>query len=124
MIFHTIYERGGNASDLETLVSLAEEAGLPPAEARAYLGSREGEDDVLRNDRRAKAELNVRGVPYFVVRAAGSGPGPSEAGSASDSSGGGSSGAGGEGRPAEVVLKGAVGTGELLQAFATVSRGV
>ena len=132
LVFQTIYERGGNASDLDTLVSLAEEAGLPPAEARAYLTSREGEDDVLRNDRRAKSELNVRGVPYFVVRAAGPEPGPrpaeAEAKGASDYSsapggGGGGGGGGGKSHPPEVVLKGAVGADELLRAFATVSRG-
>lgn len=127
MVFQTIYERGGNASDLETLVSLAEEAGLPPVEARAYLGSREGEDDVLRNDRRAKTELKVRGVPYFVIRATG----PPEAKRASASAtaaataaaAGTNVGGNVKGCPAEVVLRGAVGTDELLRAFIEVSGG-
>ncbi|CAN0065476.1 unnamed protein product, partial [Ectocarpus fasciculatus] len=68
LVFQTIYERGGNASDLETLVSLAAEAGLSPADARAYLSSGEGEEDVLRDDNRAKTELGVTGVPCFIVR--------------------------------------------------------
>lgn len=123
LVFQTIYERGDNASDLETLVSLAEEAGLSPADARAYLHSREGEEDVLTNDRRAKTELNVRGVPYFVVRAAGPGQGESGSASASSAASGGGGG-GGKGRPADVVLKGAVGTDELMRAFAIVTRGV
>eukprot|EP00903_Cladosiphon_okamuranus_P006026 g5944.t1 len=121
LVFQTIYERGGNASDLETLVSLAEEAGLPPADARAYLRSREGEEDVLTVDRRAKTELDVRGVPYFVVRAAGPGTGEAESAGASSAAAG--VAGGGTGRPAEVVLKGAVSTDELIRAFATVSRG-
>lgn len=105
-------------------MSLAEEAGLSPASARAYLRSREGEDDVLKNDRRAKTELKVRGVPYFVIRAAG---GREEAESAS-ASGAAAATAGTsadrKGRRMEVVLKGAVGTDELMRALATVSRGI
>lgn len=120
LVFQTIYERG-NASDLETLVSLAGDAGLSPAEVRAYLRSREGVGDVLRNDRRAKTELNVRGVPLFVVRAA-AGPEAAESSSASGAADVGAS-VGGKGRSTEIVLKGAVGADELLRAFAAVSRG-
>lgn len=96
-MFQTIYERGGNASDLETLADVAAEAGLSRTDARAYLASRDGEDAVLRGDSDAKTRLNVRGVPFFVVRT----------GEDSDEK--------------KVVLNGAVGPEELLRAFSSTS---
>lgn len=110
LVFQTIYERGGNASDIETLVSLAAEAGLSSADARAFLSSREGEQEVLREDNRAKTELGVRGVPFFVVRRA-----PRR------DDGEGAAGVAADDEP-KVVLNGAVAPGELLRAFDSVSR--
>ncbi|CAM9525188.1 unnamed protein product [Ectocarpus sp. 12 AP-2014] len=117
LVFQTIYERGGNASDLETLVSLAAEAGLSPAEASAYLSSREGEEDVLRDDHMAKTELGVTGVPCFFVR----GTGGRESGSrtSDDAVGGGSAGGAGQ---SKTVLNGAVAPDKLLRAFESVRR--
>lgn len=67
IVFQTIYERGDNASDLETLVTVAAEVGLSPADARAFLISPEGKDAVIQEDSYAKTELDVRSVPYFVI---------------------------------------------------------
>ncbi|CAM9317339.1 unnamed protein product [Pylaiella littoralis] len=127
LVFQTIYERGGNASDLETLVSLAEEAGLSPADTRTFLSSREGEDDVLREDHKAKAELDVRGVPYFVVRGteeqegSGSATSPAARGAtAAAASAGNAAGTGGKGQP-EIILRGAVGPDDLLRAFTSAA---
>lgn len=128
LVFQTIYERGGNASDLETLVSLAEEAGLAPAEARAFLSSREGEDDVLREDHMAKTELDVRGVPYFVVSGTGGGEEEGRATSAAAgpaapaATAGNVVGKGGNGGHSEIILRGAVGPDDLLRAFNSASR--
>lgn len=106
-MFQTIYERGENASDLETLTAVAEEAELPPAEARAYLTSSEGHAAVLRDDRHAKTERNVRGVPCFVIRRA------TDGGDGSGWRGGSSS------TPSETILHGAVAPEELLNALAS-----
>lgn len=112
LVFQTIYERGGNASDMETLVSVAEEAGLPSADAHAFLSSSEGEEEVLREDNRAKTELDIRGVPFFVVRrATRRDEGQGSAAASGDS----------DGEP-RVVLNGAVAPEELLRAFESVSR--
>ncbi|CAM9717805.1 unnamed protein product [Ectocarpus fasciculatus] len=118
LVFQTIYERGGNASDLETLVSLAAEAGLSPADARAYLSSGEGEEDVLRDDNRAKTELGVTGVPCFIVR----GTGRESGSKAPDDTVGGSGSVGGAGQSETVRLNGAVAPDKLLRAFESVRR--
>lgn len=129
-MFQTIYERGGNASDLETLVSVAEEAGLSPADTRSFLSSRGGEDDVLREDHRAKTELDVRGVPYFVVRGTGGDGGAGRvAGAAAGATtstaaaaAGKAVGTGGKSGQSEIILRGAVGSDDLLRAFMSASR--
>ncbi|CAN0348491.1 unnamed protein product, partial [Hapterophycus canaliculatus] len=115
LVFQTIYERGGNASELETLVTVAAEAGLSSADARAFLSSREGEDQVIREDERAKTELGVRGVPYFIVRRGSRRDG-------GEASGGGATESSGSGGESNVVLNGAVAPDELLRAFESVSR--
>lgn len=70
LIFETIYERGGNVSHLETLVSIAEEAGLPGAATRRYLTSREGVETVINEDLHAKNVLNIMSAPQYVLRGA------------------------------------------------------
>lgn len=100
IIFQAIYERGQNASDLETLVAVASEAGLSPTEARQYLSSRQGETAVFSHDRHARSDIGVRGVPYFVVSRGGRG-------------GGHGKGDGGGG----TVLKGAVEPDAILRAL-------
>lgn len=124
-MFQTIYERGGNASDRETLAAVAAEAGLSLADARAYLASREGEDAVLQEDSTAKTELNVRGVPYFIVRKVGSDEG-SPVGKAGGAGGGHSPNdhsAGSGSDQSKTVLNGAVAPDELLRALTFVSQG-
>eukprot|EP00904_Undaria_pinnatifida_P004886 jgi/Undpi1/1527/HiC_scaffold_11.g04917.m1 len=109
LVFQTIYERGKNASDLETLVAVAAEADLPPAEARAYLSSSEGHDAVLRDDHYSKTERNVSGVPCFVIRKA-------QGDTAPATNDGGGSG------PSETVMNGAVAPETLLNALASACR--
>lgn len=121
LVFQTIYERGENASDLETLTAVAEEADLPPAEARAYLSSSEGHADVLRDDRHAKTERNVRGVPCFVIRRA-QGAAPGATAPPTTDGGGGGGGVGGSSTQSETVLNGAVAPEELLNALASACR--
>lgn len=103
LIFQTIYERGGNASDMETLVAVAEEAGLSANSARAFLGSRQGEEAIVKEDKHAKRVMGVGGVPHFVVR------------------GGSETRAGGaDGTSRELVLEGAVAPDSILQALSSV----
>lgn len=59
---------GASIGDPETLVRLAEEAGLDPEQVRAVLASDAHSDDV-RADERQAAELGIRGVPFFVLGA-------------------------------------------------------
>ncbi|CAM9416343.1 unnamed protein product [Laminaria digitata] len=120
LVFQTIYERGENASDLETLTAVAAEADLPPDEARAYLSSSEGHAAVLQDDRHSKTERNVRGVPCFVIRRAQGAPGAT-APTATDGGGGGGGGGGGS-RPSETVLNGAVGPEDLFNALMSACR--
>lgn len=103
LLFQTIYERGQNASDPETLADVAAEAGLAKQDARTFLSSREAEDTVLLEDTRAKTQLRVRGVPCFRVAAAAATEGKT-----------GSS---------PIVLNGAVSSAKLVQAFESVYQG-
>jgi len=52
--------------DLETLVRLAAEVGIPSDEARAVLASDAYVEDV-RGDEREATELGISGVPFFVI---------------------------------------------------------
>ncbi|WMX47675.1 DsbA family oxidoreductase [Streptomyces roseicoloratus] len=53
--------------DDETLVTLAVEAGLDEAEARAVLADPTAYADAVRADEREAAELGANGVPFFVL---------------------------------------------------------
>lgn len=102
LIFDTIYERGGNVSDLETLVSIAEEAGLPGAATHRYLTSREGVETIINEDLHAKNVLNIMSAPQYVLRGASPMPG-------------GISVPGNSGRA--IVLQGAVSSLNIVQAL-------
>ena len=60
------FSEGALVSDHDTLVALATEVGLDPADARAMLGSDRFVDDV-RADERAAHQIGISGVPTFVV---------------------------------------------------------
>ncbi|NML49808.1 DsbA family oxidoreductase [Streptomyces sp. R302] len=53
--------------DAETLVTLAVEAGLDEAEARAVLADENAYADAVRADEREAAELGANAVPFFVL---------------------------------------------------------
>jgi len=78
-IFRAFFERGEDISDVEILVSLADELKLDGGSLRAVLEEREYEHSVLSDEREAEI-LGVSGVPAFVAdrRAALSGVQPAE----------------------------------------------
>lgn len=59
------YEEGGNVSDVGVLVREAEAMGLP--NAREYLSSQQGQQEVLEDDAYGKKKLKISGVPYFII---------------------------------------------------------
>ncbi|CAL5229761.1 g13145 [Coccomyxa viridis] len=67
-LFEAIYEKGLNISDISTLEQIGEELQLP--EVKSFLQSSEGKAKVLQRDREAKQQLNIHGVPHFLVGAA------------------------------------------------------
>jgi len=52
--------------DIETLVRLSAEVGIPEADARALLAS-DAYAEQVRDDEREAAELGINGVPFFVI---------------------------------------------------------
>jgi predicted DsbA family dithiol-disulfide isomerase len=66
LLFRALFEQGRDIGDLETLVELAEKAGLERAAADAFLRSEEQAKEVVFAHQRAE-RLGVRGVPVFVV---------------------------------------------------------
>lgn len=65
-IFKGYFTEGKDIGDCQTLVGLAEAAGLDPAEALAYLESNEGEAEVAAQEFRAR-QLGINSVPTFVL---------------------------------------------------------
>jgi len=65
LLFRMIYEDGKNVSDVDTLIEAAKELGLEGAED--YLKSSSNVDLVLSEDSRAKSQMKISGVPYFVI---------------------------------------------------------
>jgi len=66
VLFRALFEQGRDIGHLETLVGLAEKAGLERAAAEAFLRSQEQAKEVVLAHQRAE-RLGVRGVPVFVV---------------------------------------------------------
>lgn len=60
-----IYEDGMNISDAGTLIQAAKEISLQGAEE--YLSSTDDIDLIWSEDLRAKSEMGITGVPYFVI---------------------------------------------------------
>jgi predicted DsbA family dithiol-disulfide isomerase len=65
-LFAATFTEGQPIGDRDVLVKLALDAGVPEADARRVLESREYADAV-RNDEVEAMELGVRGVPFFVI---------------------------------------------------------
>ncbi len=64
-LFQAYFFRGQDIGDLEVLAAAAEEAGLDPAEARAFLESEALEAELQNEDRQGRG-LGIDGVPCFV----------------------------------------------------------
>jgi len=60
-----LYEKGENVSKRDVLVRIGTELGLPDVEQ--YMMSDEGLAEVRQQDRQAKTQMNVSGVPYFII---------------------------------------------------------
>lgn len=67
------YERGMNISTSEGAAAALEELGYATkAQALEYLGAGGGEQDVVQADKYAKRDLDIHGVPFFVISKEGS----------------------------------------------------
>jgi predicted DsbA family dithiol-disulfide isomerase len=64
-LFRAYFTEGERIGDFETLIRLATEAGLDPAEVRTALDEGTHAQSVL-DDERTAAELRISGVPFFV----------------------------------------------------------
>ncbi len=64
-LFRAYFERGRDLNDQDTLLEVAEVAGLERDETRRYLQSDENRAVVAESQREA-AELGVQGVPFYV----------------------------------------------------------
>jgi predicted DsbA family dithiol-disulfide isomerase len=65
-LFAAYFTEGRDMGDAETLVGLAAEVGLDPAEARTMLAGGQFADDV-RREREEAEKLGAEGVPFFVI---------------------------------------------------------
>ena len=66
-IFQCYYEKGWNISDIKVLIDVGVLGGLDKTELEEYMTSERGKQEVLAEDRKAKTEQRVSGVPYFIV---------------------------------------------------------
>ena len=72
VLFEALYEKGANLSNEKVLADVAsEKLGLPKDEVLQYLTSGSGEEEVLQMVR-AGQDIVQGGVPFFIVRGAGS----------------------------------------------------
>jgi predicted DsbA family dithiol-disulfide isomerase len=69
-LFQAYFVEGKNIGNIDTLVAVAEAAGLPGAEARQVLVARRCKDAVDADWQRAR-QLGVTGVPTFVAQGRG-----------------------------------------------------
>lgn len=69
-LFHAYFVEGQNIGEIDTLVKVAEVAGLPGAEARQILAVRRFKDTIDADWQRAM-QLGVTGVPTFVAQGRG-----------------------------------------------------
>ncbi|GJP48408.1 hypothetical protein CLOM_g7697 [Closterium sp. NIES-68] len=66
-LFEMTYEEGRNVSDARELAAAATALGLTHIDSAAYFESEEGQQEVLEDDAYGKKELNITGVPFFIV---------------------------------------------------------
>ena len=64
-LFKAYYTQGKDTGDVETLIQLAAEVGLPEAEARKVLEENLYAQEVL-NDQEQAYQVGVQGVPFYV----------------------------------------------------------
>ncbi len=65
-LFKAYFEQGLDTGDLDTLVEVAERAGLDAPDTRRFLLSDEGRQEVVASDVYAR-RLGINGVPCFIV---------------------------------------------------------
>lgn len=100
--YELTYERGQNISTVEGAAAALEELGYATKEeAASWLRSGGGEQEVLRADDYAKRDMDIHGVPFFVI----AGAGTPNAG------------------PRPVALSGAQGSQAFLEAFREMTAG-
>ncbi len=61
------FSEGAPIGDRATILALAREIGMDEAEARAVLESDRFAEEVRHDERIAREQLDVRGVPYFLI---------------------------------------------------------
>jgi predicted DsbA family dithiol-disulfide isomerase len=65
-LFKAYFEEGRDIGDLDTLVEVAAQAGVDETEARHFLASDDGRQEVVASDVYAR-RLGINGVPCFIV---------------------------------------------------------
>lgn len=65
-LFQAYFVRGADVGNLDTLIELAQNAGLDKEEVKAHLESNDGVE-LLRNEEEKGLRLGVNGVPYFRI---------------------------------------------------------
>jgi predicted DsbA family dithiol-disulfide isomerase len=65
-LFHAYFSEGRDIGNLEVLAQVAGEVGLPIAEARRFLESDSGRDEVLREEAQGRPR-GLNAVPFFVL---------------------------------------------------------
>ncbi|KAL3929409.1 MAG: hypothetical protein SGBAC_012223 [Bacillariaceae sp.] len=69
-LFQAEYENGENISDVETLVKIGKELGLPEdkeSELQEYLAKEQGKAAMEEEIRTGRQRYSIKGVPFFVV---------------------------------------------------------
>jgi predicted DsbA family dithiol-disulfide isomerase len=64
-LFRAYFEQGRDIGDRATLVTIAEETGFDPDEARAFLAGADAAD-LVRQEIGMAQEIGVQGVPFFI----------------------------------------------------------
>jgi predicted DsbA family dithiol-disulfide isomerase len=64
-LYYAHFTTGVDLNDMDTLVSIATQAGLEPDEARAFLESGDGVE-VIQQSQQVANQLGISGVPFFI----------------------------------------------------------
>lgn len=68
LLFSLYFERQANLGDHEVLAEAAAAVGMDKAEARSFLASSAGRDEVLRDIRSYSLKYRITGVPFFIFQ--------------------------------------------------------